>query len=176
MFICFFFFFKQKTAYEMRISDWSSDVCSSDLEDPTRRDSFAIGSQGGALCEVRATVRDSVIAGMFDRAWMILCRDASQPVGTVRMLRATPDQARARIERGRDNAIVCTAPDACTVKGSGIAWTTRIETDGDTSYAAEGFAAYDDALKIALESIRRRTVVPVGIRVATTSEIGRAHV
>src|SRR3546814_11270242 len=28
----FFCFFKQKTAYEMRISDWSSDVCSSDLE------------------------------------------------------------------------------------------------------------------------------------------------
>src|SRR3546814_8564999 len=34
MLICYvkdFFFFKQKTAYEMRISDWSSDVCSSDL-------------------------------------------------------------------------------------------------------------------------------------------------
>src|SRR3546814_6026053 len=30
----FFFFFKQKTAYEMRISDWSSDVCSSDLRGP----------------------------------------------------------------------------------------------------------------------------------------------
>src|SRR3546814_7197969 len=30
----YFFFFKQKTAYEMRISDWSSDVCSSDLEAP----------------------------------------------------------------------------------------------------------------------------------------------
>src|SRR3546814_1797474 len=30
VFVCFFFF-KQKTAYEMRISDWSSDVCSSDL-------------------------------------------------------------------------------------------------------------------------------------------------
>src|SRR3546814_4639275 len=29
-----FFFFKQKTAYEMRISDWSSDVCSSDLTAP----------------------------------------------------------------------------------------------------------------------------------------------
>src|SRR3546814_720749 len=28
----FFFFFKQKTAYEMRISDWSSDLCSSDLD------------------------------------------------------------------------------------------------------------------------------------------------
>src|SRR3546814_15129952 len=30
--VFFFFFFKQKTAYEMRISDWSSDVCSSDLQ------------------------------------------------------------------------------------------------------------------------------------------------
>src|SRR3546814_8640962 len=29
--LCYVFFFKQKTAYEMRISDWSSDVCSSDL-------------------------------------------------------------------------------------------------------------------------------------------------
>src|SRR3546814_7011751 len=36
-FICAFVFFcKQKTAYEMRISDWSSDVCSSDLKDKVR--------------------------------------------------------------------------------------------------------------------------------------------
>src|SRR3546814_9932393 len=34
---CLFFFFKQKTAYEMRISDWSSDVCSSDLDGKERR-------------------------------------------------------------------------------------------------------------------------------------------
>src|SRR3546814_5528458 len=32
MILAWFFFFKQKTAYEMRISDWSSDVCSSDLD------------------------------------------------------------------------------------------------------------------------------------------------
>src|SRR3546814_2877330 len=31
--VYFFFFFKQKAAYEMRISDWSSDVCSSDLDE-----------------------------------------------------------------------------------------------------------------------------------------------
>src|SRR3546814_4211487 len=31
VFLVYFFFFKQKTAYEMRMSDWSSDVCSSDL-------------------------------------------------------------------------------------------------------------------------------------------------
>src|SRR3546814_4942787 len=40
MCVCLFFFFKQKTAYEMRISDWSSDVCSSDLNpsDPLLHD------------------------------------------------------------------------------------------------------------------------------------------
>src|SRR3546814_4115216 len=41
-----FFFFKQKTAYEMRISDWSSDVCSSDLglrRDVTDLDVVALG-------------------------------------------------------------------------------------------------------------------------------------
>src|SRR3546814_9669137 len=32
-FVCYVFVFKQKTAYEMRISDWSSDVCSSDLRE-----------------------------------------------------------------------------------------------------------------------------------------------
>src|SRR3546814_8917738 len=40
LFCSMFFFFKQKTAYEMRISDWSSDVCSSDLE--RRAAAFAI--------------------------------------------------------------------------------------------------------------------------------------
>src|SRR3546814_5244320 len=38
------FFFKQKTAYEMRISDWSSDVCSSDLESGLRREEPRHGS------------------------------------------------------------------------------------------------------------------------------------
>src|SRR3546814_10628821 len=37
-----FFFFKQKTAYEMRISDWSSDVCSSDLR-PSKDFRYYIG-------------------------------------------------------------------------------------------------------------------------------------
>src|SRR3546814_7855253 len=49
-----FFFFKQKTAYEMRISDWSSDVCSSDLAGWRRGERWVIpiawlGSVGGWL-------------------------------------------------------------------------------------------------------------------------------
>ena len=136
--------------------------------DPTLRDSFSIGDQGGSLCEVQATVRDSVIKGMFDRAWLIVCRDASQPVGYVRMLRATPGEARARIDAGRSGTISCVG-DACTVKDSAIGWTTRVEADGNTAYAVEGFSAYDDALRIALASIREKRVVPGQIKVATTS-------
>src|SRR3546814_14887872 len=46
-YVCFFF--KQKTAYEMRISDWSSDVCSSDLFPPGKAGDQGDGV-GGMLC------------------------------------------------------------------------------------------------------------------------------
>src|SRR3546814_5847028 len=59
--LVFFFFFKHKTAYEMRISDWSSDVCSSDLVSVMRfqRD-FA---PGGSLDRPPGYA----VAGLFDR-------------------------------------------------------------------------------------------------------------
>src|SRR3546814_9754223 len=56
--VSFFFFFKQKTAYEMRISDWSSDVCSSDLgtED----------GEGTLLEQIRAIAPELPIAVTLD--------------------------------------------------------------------------------------------------------------
>src|SRR3546814_4585789 len=45
-----FFFFKQKTAYELRISDWSSDVCSSDLRKvATEKDGWTVVTRDGKL-------------------------------------------------------------------------------------------------------------------------------
>src|SRR3546814_7555816 len=44
-----FFYFKQKTAYDMRISDWSSDVCSSDLLGETQDDEVLPRRRGVAL-------------------------------------------------------------------------------------------------------------------------------
>src|SRR3546814_10580467 len=44
-----FFCFKQKTAYEMLISDWSSDVCSSDLQDMRRLAGFSLLVSSGTL-------------------------------------------------------------------------------------------------------------------------------
>src|SRR3546814_9324648 len=46
---CVFFFFKQRTAYEMRISDWSSDVCSSDLRAATHPQPLP-SREGGQMC------------------------------------------------------------------------------------------------------------------------------
>src|SRR3546814_9364723 len=49
-----FFFFKQKTAYDMRISDWSADVCSSDLRPAGPRASAGGASASRASCARRA--------------------------------------------------------------------------------------------------------------------------
>src|SRR3546814_15839854 len=64
----FFFFFKQKTAYEMRISDWSSDVCSSDLPQIDVGDpAIARGQEAFGLAQVggedrrRQARRDGVV-------------------------------------------------------------------------------------------------------------------
>src|SRR3546814_7524940 len=61
----FVFFFKQKTAYEMRISDWSSDVCSSDLSSPPGPS--RTGSRRWKMCAPRA----STCAAAGSSAWEI---------------------------------------------------------------------------------------------------------
>src|SRR3546814_20448523 len=67
--MCFYrlvviFFFKQKTAYEMRISDWSSDVCSSDLINSsnvgTLRLAWSLSIPGGPL-ETAPLVHDGIM-------------------------------------------------------------------------------------------------------------------
>src|SRR3546814_6713745 len=66
VFVCInlsFFFFKQKTAYELRISDWSSDVCSSDLE----RFLALFAAQHDRGREERAIEHGAVIIGEIDQ-------------------------------------------------------------------------------------------------------------
>src|SRR3546814_14218115 len=78
--VMFFFFFKQKTAYEMRISDWSSDVCSSDLaakdtgqmiEAITRRTTQAYHDDMAALCALPPTVEPRATQHIFQMVAMI---------------------------------------------------------------------------------------------------------
>src|SRR3546814_4208415 len=58
LYFCFFFF-KQKTAYEMRISDWSSDVCSSDLMKPNARKVRRIGDGGRVVAGFAGATADA---------------------------------------------------------------------------------------------------------------------
>src|SRR3546814_8386156 len=61
-----FFFFKQKTAYEMRISDWSSDVCSFDLDPGT-----AIHTEAFAVFAASPLGDAAVVDGAKAMAWTI---------------------------------------------------------------------------------------------------------
>src|SRR3546814_3196934 len=82
----FFFFFKHKTAYELRISDWSSDVCSSDLDaialdpaDQGRDFGFPVpGKVGDGVCRGR-------VAGIDDRAGAVVVGLAVVDVAIQRM-------------------------------------------------------------------------------------------
>src|SRR3546814_1568514 len=79
-FYCFFFFFfKQKTAYEMRISDWSSDVCSSDLG----RQIYRRGHHQVAGCDPALPDRlgDDVVTGAMGKARQELGCLRQDPVG-----------------------------------------------------------------------------------------------
>src|SRR3546814_7227917 len=61
-----FFFFQQKTAYDMRISDWSSDVCSSDLQGRLDRSALLMPDAPlSALTLVRTTRQRSKVAPVY---------------------------------------------------------------------------------------------------------------
>src|SRR3546814_1105017 len=106
-FLCFFFF-KQKTAYEMRISDWSSDVCSSDLHpqrrraDGVARDVRAYGCDGYRLWQ--AAPRDHRRVGVSARDDRAVYEggDRCRPcLGHDRNL-ADRDDGQKAVELGRD--------------------------------------------------------------------------
>src|SRR3546814_354491 len=67
VFIVYVFFFKQKTAYEMRISDWSSDVCSSDLHDADAAVHRLMARGGAAVAAVEAAFPGVTREGAVDR-------------------------------------------------------------------------------------------------------------
>src|SRR3546814_3468745 len=107
----FFFFFKQKTAYEMRISDWSSDVCSSDLR--------------GLADEIAATERAILEAGDGLRLDELLAA-----VGA-----ADPDQVAAQLESlgSRLEELNAAVDEAATAHGDARATFAALDTDGTSA-------------------------------------------
>src|SRR3546814_6162788 len=94
-----FFFFKQKTAYEMRISDWSSDVCSSDLHAPPA------GDLQHPLDKILAVVVDRMGSADVERRRTFLVRSAGhahrQPERPAKLDRRGADAAGAAMDKQR---------------------------------------------------------------------------
>src|SRR3546814_2915019 len=96
MFVLCLFFFKQKTAYEMRISDWSSDVCSSDL--PRRLPRRADAHPQRLWREVGAAQEGE---GQPDRRGYARRADRDRLGQAARPQVQLADQGQARVEIGR---------------------------------------------------------------------------
>src|SRR3546814_8832683 len=100
-----FFFFKQKTAYKMRISDWSSDVCSSDLA-PYRTQQPNIGAdRTGGSQEVQVRLQAipfTLIGGTHGAAGAV-----QQRVATPIVASGFDELSHARIEDARQGAVLC---------------------------------------------------------------------
>src|SRR3546814_889195 len=125
----FFFFFKRKTAYEMRISDWSSDVCSSDLRFP--RNGFSM-----QLVIVESPAKAKTIEKYLGRDFKVLAsyghvRDLPPKDGSVdpddgfaMQWQLYPDKAKRLKEisdaaKQADRLILATDPDR---EGEAISW------------------------------------------------------
>src|SRR3546814_9599677 len=98
----FLFFFKQKTAYEMRISDWSSDVCSSDLDAMTViADDAGVHDIAGIMGGEHSGCSETTTDILLEIAWFTPERIAltGQALGLA-------SDARSRFERGVDPAFI----------------------------------------------------------------------
>jgi CHAT domain-containing protein len=150
---------------------------------PSLRDSFALGSEGGVLCQVQTRGRDAALGAIFDRAWSVVCRDAARPVGKLYALRGTPEAIAARLAPLRAGEARCDTPAVtariedlggvdqldCRLEGADVGYRAYSYRRGNTVWVAEGLAGYDDALKLGLRTIVADRIVPGKIEVATTS-------
>src|SRR3546814_19834246 len=97
-----FCFFKQKTAYEMRISDWSSDVCSSDLALEALRNSCHIAAGGGQAAR-NASPRPRLLASSHPR---IRARTPPEPANKIAgLVEGDAPDVRPSVQHGPARAI-----------------------------------------------------------------------
>lgn len=133
------------------------------------RDSFAIGGPEGILCQVQdRSVGNPVRRSPFDRRWAVVCRDSALPVAHIYAFRDSAEDPASLVAPFRRDRIDCSS-GGCRVAGTELAWATRVERRGPTTFLADGFAAYDSATDLALRSIMDNAVADGTIDVATTS-------
>lgn len=143
---------------------------------PTLMDSFRIGLGGGALCQAQSKSTDAAVAGMFDRAWTLVCRDAAKPVGQIFTLRGEAASTEDRIAKSRDVQVICS--DWLPVEIYGLVGAALANCDkgysvyryrlGKVTYYAQGLSAYDGALRLGLRTVVADRLIPEKLEIATT--------
>lgn len=150
---------------------------------PSLSDSFALGGDSGVLCQVESKGRDPAVGTMFDRAWVVICRDAARPVGKFYSLRGTAQSVMQRLAPLRAKEADCggtpqpaiveglanVSRTDCRLKDADVGYHVYELRRGNTVWIAEGLAGYDDALKLGLRTLIADRVIPGKIEVATTS-------
>ena len=124
-------------------------------------DTFPIGGNG--LCEAQI-MQPQPGAGLFDRSYTIVCRDAAAPVGRLWVVREKPGTApadrflaSARCVEGAQEAapdvLAATATLACTETETGTRRVLVVGESGGKTYAGEAIAAYGDAVRLGLATL-----------------------
>jgi len=142
------------------------------------RDTFPIGSNG--LCEAQILAPEPG-AGLFDRRYSVICRDAAAPVGTLWVVRgAASDTTTARFAGadatctpGKDAVDAPGLPGAerliCAQPGSVIRSELLLGQRGARTYAANGLAAYGKALELGLASLASDKVLAGTVEIPLTA-------
>ncbi len=140
-------------------------------------DTFAIGSNG--LCEAQIIAPEPG-AGLFDRRYAIICRDAAAPVGTLWVVRGRlADQAEGRFAMPGDSCIESEGeatpeglPGArrlmCTDQASVVRTQLLVGEIGNRTYAARGLSTYDKALELGIASLATDRIVPGTVDIPLT--------
>ncbi len=144
------------------------------------QDSFRIGNSG-VLCTAQAQSVDPLLTSMFDRGYAIVCRDAATSVGKLYALRSGTGAAASAKLSGRGGGGVCAAPEsvtlgtlagvqrrACAAPENSVPQMVFSLDRGGTLYIAEGFAGYEQALALGLQSLVADRALPGALAVTST--------
>src|SRR5688500_11378743 len=118
------------------------------------RDSFRLGD-AGVLCTAQSKPTDPRLGGIFDRAYLLTCRDAASPVGSLIAVRRAADLA-TEPSAIHTSTLTCSAEQMTTIDGVGSVRSLACRDEaakldyrryavnrGKTSYLVEGLAGYD---------------------------------
>lgn len=141
------------------------------------RDTFPVGSNG--LCEAQIQSPEEG-AGLFDRKYSILCRDAAASIGTMWVVRGRlADEAAARFvgpgascseadDGGMPTGLSNGKRLICSREGSVIRTQLLVGEVGNRTYAATGLSAYSSALELGVASLATDQVVPGTVDIPLT--------